>query len=191
MKRNEFLNRLYLGTSAAVLLPSASILQGCEYKPITRTALTEADIPLLDEIGETIIPTTTSSPGAKATNIGEYVLLIYKDCMPAEEQVIFVEGVNALDAYSANYFEGSFIKADATQRLKLMEDLQKEAIAYNLKMEGSEKPLPHYFDILKGMIISGYFSSEIGMTQAREYLPLPGNFEACIHYNEDDKPWAT
>lgn len=191
MKRNEFLNRLSLGTGAAVLLPSVSLLQGCEYKPITRTALNEADIPLLNEIGETIIPTTTSSPGAKATNIGEYMLLMYKDCMPVEEQAVLVAGINTLDAYSANFFEGSFIKADATERLKLMEDLQAEAIAYNLKMEGSEKPLPHYFDMLKGMTLSGYFSSEIGMTQAREYLPLPGKFEACISYNEGDKPWAT
>lgn len=191
MKRNEFLNRLSLGTGAAVLLPSVSLLQGCEYKPITRTALTEADIPLLDEIGEAIIPTTNSSPGAKATNIGEYILLMYKDCMPVEEQAVLVAGINELDAYSAKAFEVSFLKADATERFNLMEDLQTEAIAYNLKMEDAEKPLPHYFDMLKGMTLSGYFSSEIGMTQAREYLPLPGKFEACISYNEGDKPWAT
>lgn len=191
MKRKTFLNRLSLGTGAAVLLPTVGLLQSCEYKPTIRTALTEADIPLLDEIGETIIPTTASSPGAKATGIGAYMLLMYTDCMPVEEQSILLEGINELDSKSAQTFQTSFLKWDATQKLNLLNQMQSEAIAHNLKMEDAEKPLPHYFDMLKGLTLSGYFSSEIGMTQAREYLPLPGKFEACISYNQGDKPWAT
>ena len=43
----------------------------------------------------------------------------------------------------------------------------------------------------KARTISGYFSSEIGMTQARNYLPLPRKFEVCNSYQQGDKPWAT
>ena len=43
----------------------------------------------------------------------------------------------------------------------------------------------------KALTISGYFSSEIGMTQARNYLPLPRTFEVCISYQQGDKPRAT
>ena len=75
--------------------------------------------------------------------------------------------------------------------MALLEELQTEAEAYNLSMEGVDEMPTHYFDMLKGLTVSGYFSSEIGMTQAREYLPLPGKFEACIPYNQGDKPWAT
>ncbi len=43
----------------------------------------------------------------------------------------------------------------------------------------------------KALTISGYFSSEIGMTQARNYLPLPRKFEVCISYQPGHKPWTT
>ncbi|MGB6152976.1 MAG: gluconate 2-dehydrogenase subunit 3 family protein [Pricia sp.] len=191
MKRKSFLNRLTLGTGGALLMPSMGLLQACEYEPRVRTALTKADIPLLDDIGETFIPTTASSPGAKATEIGAYMITMYADCMPKEEQIILVEGLNNLDAKASKSFETSFIDAEAPQKLELLETIQSEAEAYYLGMEGTAIVPPHYFSLLKGLTLSGYFSSEIGMTQAREYLPLPGKFEACIPYNQGDKPWAT
>ncbi len=191
MKRKTFINRLSLAGGSAILLPSVSLFQSCAYEPRIRIALTETDIQLLDEIGETIIPATNSSPGARAVNIGNYMLLMYNDCMPAEEKAILLEGLNALDARSAKSFSRSFPDTESAQKLALLNDLQAEATAYDLKMEGTEKPLPHYFSILKSLTVSGYFSSEIGMTQARNYLPLPGKFEACIPHNQGDKPWAT
>ena len=190
MKRKTFINRLVLGGGSIVLLPSISVMQGCEYRPVMRTALTEADIPFLDELAETILPPTDASAGAKAAKVGQYILLMYNDCMEAGNQAIFLEGINDLDNRSAKVFSGSFLNADSSQKLQLLETAQAEAIAHNLKQEGMEEPIPHYFDILKGLTISGYFTSEIGMTEAREYLPVPGKFEACIPYNQGDKPWA-
>lgn len=190
MLRKTFINRLALGSGSTLLLPATSLLQGCEYQPTRRTVLSDTDIPLLDELGNTIIPDTTSSPGAKAAKIGEYILLMYSDCMPKEEQNIFLNGINELDSRAAKTFSSSFVQADSSQKLQLLEVVQNEATAYRLKMEKEEKALPHYFDLLKGLTISGYFSSEIGMTQARNYLPIPGKFEACMPYDQDDKPWA-
>lgn len=191
MLRKTFINRLALGSGSTLLLPAASLIQGCEYQPILRTALTDTDIPLLDELGNTIIPDTGSSPGAKAAKIGEYMLLMYMDCMLMEERDIFLNGINELDSRAARTFSSSFVQADSSQKLQLLEVVQTEATAYQLKMEKEEKTVPHYFDLLKGLTISGYFSSEIGMTQARNYLPVPGKFEACMPYDQDDKPWAT
>lgn len=191
MKRKTFINQLTLAGGSAIFLPSVSLFQSCKYEPKIRITLTEADIPLLDEIGETIIPATHSSPGAKSVNVGEYILLMYNDCMTTEEKAILKNGLNALDGLSAKTFSKSFPDAKSTQKLELLKDLQAEAIAYDLHMDETEKPLPHYFNILKSLTISGYFSSETGMTQARNYLPLPGKFEACIPYNQGDRPWAT
>lgn len=190
MKRKAFISRLALGGSSLVMLPSISLLQGCEYKPVVRTSLTDADIPLLDELAEAILPATNSSPGAKAAKVGEYIRLIYNDCMEADDQTILLDGLNELDNRSAKVFSGSYLDAEPPQKLQLLETVQAEATAHNLKQETMEEPVPHYFDILKGMTISGYFTSEIGMTEARNYLPVPGKFEACIPYNQGDKPWA-
>lgn len=89
MKRNTFLKRVSLSAGGALLLPSVSLLQGCEYKPRVRTALTEGDILFLDEIGDTLLPPTETSPGAKASNIGGYMIVMYADCLAPESQAVF------------------------------------------------------------------------------------------------------
>ncbi len=191
MKRNTFLKRVSLSAGGALLLPSVSLLQGCEYKPRVRTALTEGDIPFLDEIGDTLLPPTETSPGAKASNIGGYMMVMYADCLAPESQAVFLNGLNEVDARSSQKFSTSFEQAQPEQRLQLMQTIHEEARAYRLKMAVGETRLPHYFDLFKRMTLSGYFSSEIGMTQARNYLPLPGRFEACIPYRKGSKPWAS
>lgn len=191
MRRKTFLNRLTWGGGAAVLLPSIGLLQSCEYKPKVRTLLSEDDIPLLDEISETILPATAQVPGAKAAQVGGYLLLMYRDCMNEEDRQVFVNGINEIDRRASENFSNSFVDAEAPQKLELLDTMQAEAIAHSLNQKEAVKPEPHYFDLLKGLTVSGYFTSEIGMTQARNYLPVPGKFESCIPYEEGDRPWAT
>jgi len=190
MKRKKFINLMTLGTGSLMVLPSISLLQSCQYKPIVRLNISEKDVPFLDEIAETIIPTTETSPGAKAAGVGAYMVVMYKDCMKAEDQITLVNGLNALDARAAETLGGSFIEAEATQKLQLLETIQAEAHAFNQEQKGSEQPQRHYFDILRGLTTSGYFSSEIGMTQARRYNPVPGSYQGCIPFNPGDKVWA-
>ncbi|MDT7827730.1 gluconate 2-dehydrogenase subunit 3 family protein [Pricia sp. S334] len=191
MRRKTFLNRLTWGGGAAVLLPSIGLLQSCEYKPKVRTLLSEDDIPLLDEISETMLPATAQVPGARAAQVGDYLLLMYRDCMADEDRQVFVNGINEIDRRAAENFSNSFVDAEVSQQLELLNTIQTEAIAHNLVQKDVKKPAPHYFDLLKGLTISGYFTSEIGMTQARNYLPVPGKFESCIPYEKGDRPWAT
>jgi hypothetical protein len=35
---------------------------------------------------------------------------------------------------------------------------------------------PHYFRLMKELTLLGYFTSEIGSTQALRYLEVPGSF---------------
>jgi len=49
----------------------------------------------------------------------------------------------------------------------------------------------HFFELFKDLTISGYFTSEIGATQARQYQAVPGKYQGCIPYKKGDKPWAT
>ena len=47
-----------------------------------------------------------------------------------------------------------------------------------------------YID-LKKLVIRGYFNSEIGVTQALNYRPIPGTLRGCIPLKESDgKLWS-
>jgi hypothetical protein len=43
---------------------------------------------------------------------------------------------------------------------------------------------------MKELTLLGYFTSEIGCTQARRYIETPGKYDACIPYKKGDKAWA-
>lgn len=44
----------------------------------------------------------------------------------------------------------------------------------------SEPSKPYFFAIARDLTILGYFTSEIGATQAYEYIEIPGRYEGCV-----------
>jgi len=48
----------------------------------------------------------------------------------------------------------------------------------------------HYFRMMKELTLLGYFTSEIGCTQAQVYEEAPGKYEPCIPYTPGQKQYA-
>jgi hypothetical protein len=51
-------------------------------------------------------------------------------------------------------------------------------------------PPAHYFRMMKELTLLGYFTSEIGCTQAQRYIESPGRFDPCAPYKPGEKAWA-
>jgi hypothetical protein len=51
-------------------------------------------------------------------------------------------------------------------------------------------PPAHYFRMMKELALLGYFTSEVGCTQALRYVESPGRFDACIPYTPGEPAWA-
>jgi hypothetical protein len=50
-------------------------------------------------------------------------------------------------------------------------------------------PPRHYFRMMKELALLGYFTSEIGGTQALRYIESPGRYDPCIPYTAGEKAW--
>jgi len=48
----------------------------------------------------------------------------------------------------------------------------------------------HYFRMMKELAMLGYFTSEIGYTQAQRYVESPGRFDPCAPYKKGERAWA-
>lgn len=48
----------------------------------------------------------------------------------------------------------------------------------------------HFFRMMKELALLGYFTSEIGCTQALRYVESPGRFEPCLPYTPGQPAWA-
>jgi hypothetical protein len=178
-----------LGATAALLgtaiLGANAFLTGCapSEKPIDD--LNDEAIALMDEIGETILPATASSPGAKAAAIGAFMKTIVTDCYSEDERAIFLQGLRTIQTDAQRLHDKSFMKLSAEEKTKLLIKYDQEARAG----EGAGKP-EHFFNMLNQLSVWGFFSSEPGATKAMRYVPIPGKYEGCIDYKKGEGAWV-
>jgi hypothetical protein len=159
------------------------LLSGCKPEERTNGLFTEGDILLLDEIGETILPATPSSPGAKEAQIGAFMALMVADCYDEKEQAIFTAGLKEVEKRSKAKFSKVFMKLTPAQRLDLLNGFDAEA------QKTAENALPHFFTLMKDLTKQGYFSSEPGVNLALRYNPVPGRFDGCVDYVAGERAW--
>jgi hypothetical protein len=78
---------------------------------------------------------------------------------------------------------------DGGQRKALLTEIDTEAKKY--MAEKTDEDPKHYFRMMKELTLLGYFTSEIGATQALRYVAVPGKYEGCVPYKKGDRAWAT
>lgn len=189
MNRRDALSRVALLFGGTVIGAEA-FLTGCRKSSVDTATLTfDTDvISLLDEVGETILPATASSPGAKEAAIGEFMKVMVTDCYEENDQKIFMQGIGLLNEASDNKYGKDFVELSQEEKHALLVEIDKEAKAYS-DSKSQDDP-NHYFTMVKQLTLWGYFTSEVGATKALRYLPVPGRYEGCIDYKKGDKAWA-
>jgi hypothetical protein len=161
---------------------------------------TAQDIAFLDEIAETILP-ATKTPGAKAAKTGAFMALMVTDSYSPAEREIFCDGMRRVEGAMRKAHGVSFMQATPPQRTALLITLDREqkrvmdAREANMGARDAaatiERPAPaHYFRMMKELALLGYFTSEIGCTQATRYVETPGRFDPCIPYAPGEPAWA-
>lgn len=170
-----------LGTT---IIGSEVLLSGCSVKEGPVFDPSQEQMTLLDMIGETILPETEQSQGAKAAQIGRFMTSIVADCYNEEEQAIFTDGLENMARLAQNSYGNSFAEMSEADRLEMLTGLDKASIA------NTEEGPTHYYVMMKQLTIWGYFSSEIGSREALRFNPVPGRFEGCIPYVSGERAWA-
>lgn len=172
-------------------------------KPVFLTADQDATVA---ELADTILP-TTKTPGAKAARVNETIDVILKDCYTAADQQRFVEGLAQTNKLSQEAYGKAFVQLDPQQRIEVVKKLEADAkqqlAAMNAKASASatgaaadsqapkeNKRYSPFFTMLKDLTLTTYFTSEIGATQALEYVAVPGRYDGCVPLKPGQKAWA-
>jgi hypothetical protein len=184
--RREAIRRVSALLGGAALIGQSAWLAGCATSA-SREVFADSEVALLDEIADTILP-ETKTPGAKAAGVGQFIAIMVRDTYDPREQRMFRDGLETLERESQTQNGGGFMESSPAQRLALLERLDREAIEYMRQPGAVDRP--HYFRMLKELTLLGYFTSEIGYTQAMRYVESPGRFEPCVTYTVGDKSWA-
>lgn len=186
MERREAVQYISL-LLGGTLVGSNAFLTGCKTKTGKQTNFDEDDIAYLNEVANTILP-ETSTPGAKAAMVGQFMTVMINDSYEEKDQKIFHEGMKKLNDLSEKTYDDSFMKINENQRHELLVKLDQEQKEY-MKNKKKEEP-SHYFRMMKELTMLGYFTSEIGCTKARRYVESPGKYDGCVPYKKGDKAFA-
>ena len=166
------------------LAASSGILTACstDVRPTPTSGVLSADNQaLIEEIADTLLPTTASSPGAKAAGVGPAINLILTDCYKAEDQQRLIQGLDAFRATCRERRGGEFTSLSRASRESLLREIDSEA------QKGGAS---HYFRLVGELARSAYFSSEIGLTQALRYAQTPGRWVGCMPLKPGQPAWG-
>jgi hypothetical protein len=161
---------------------------GAKAAPPKPDFLNAQQVTLLDEVGETILP-ATKTPGAKAAHVGQFMAVMVRDCYEPKDQKIFLQGLTQLEAACKQQHGKAFLEITPAERTTFLTALDAEQKAYSAQQP---KDAPnHYFRMMKQLTLLGFFTSEVGATQALRYLPIPGRYDGSVPYKKGDRAWAT
>lgn len=147
---------------------------------------TDEDRALLDEIGETIIP-ATAIPGAKAVGIGAFMAMMVTDCYNDRQHATFKAGLGRINEAARAKWGKPFVACSAEERTALANQLDAEQKAHHAAKSASEEA--HYFRMMKELSVLGFFSSQVGATQAVHYVEVPGSYNGNVPYKKGDGAW--
>jgi hypothetical protein len=196
MERRDAIKRAAILLGGTIALPN--ILKAWENPTILNPDfyLTPAQEALLAEVAETIIP-TTGTPGAKAAGVAPFIIKILADCSPSQMSGYMMESLAQLDSDTKARFGAGFVETTPENRITMLQVYEQKAKderepfnamvkSWNLAPGVGVAP---FFPTMKNLTITGYFTSEIGSTQALRYDQIPRRYET-IDYKKGDKIWA-
>jgi hypothetical protein len=172
ISRRDAIKRAAMMLGGSLLLPD--ILKAWDGTPASnpdfRLTLNQEDT--LAELCETIMP-TTSTPGAKAAGVPEFVRKMIADCYKREDQAVFAEGLTLLDNICRKQHGDAFAVVSNEKRVALVKELESTNSAF--------------WKLIKYLVVTGYFTSEIGLTQNTRYEMVPGRYDGSAPYKKGDK----
>tara|TARA_R110002124_G_scaffold61663_3_gene168874 strand:- start:54 stop:584 length:531 start_codon:yes stop_codon:yes gene_type:complete len=175
MNRREAVQRISFMLGGVISAPLMAGIMNEKTNTGLSLSVTEDQKLLIAELADVIIPTTTT-PGAKAAGAENFIIRVMRDCYEIADQEAFYAGLARLNKDSLKVHQKDFTSLTTEQKNGMVK-----------KMTETDTP---FFKQMKGLTVTAYFTSEIGATQALDYLPIPGRFDGSWPMPKGQKTWA-
>ena len=141
---------------------------------------TPAQHGLMTALCERIVP-TTDTPGAIAAGVPAYIEKLLADWAAFDDRKQIIAGLDAIEARGLSDYKLPASRATPAQQDALL----------TLAMNNEIPDGGAFFEAFRQLVVVGYYTSEIGITQEREYLPVPGEYEGAFPYAQVNKVYSS
>lgn len=179
MDRREAMKRLAVMLGAELVLPIRNaIAQGID--PVVLSSAAPWSKAMREDtaaLAETIIP-ETDTPGASEAGVADFIEFMLQEWYPEEDRERFLDGMDRLQTLCRERYRNRFSEIGQHDQNNIVASLQK-GLADDFEDGGRE-----FFKHIKQLTLFGYYTSEIGMTVERKYLPVPGEYDGAYPYDK-------
>jgi len=191
LNRREALKKTAYIMGGTLMVPTiAGILNGCSAQPgVTWTPVlfTEDQAIMITAITDIILP-KTETPSASELGVPKFIEDMVSQVYEKKSREHFMTKMLDFETECAEKMGKNFNKLNAEKQQTFI--YEKHAwIGENRNIPGSERP---FIWLIKELTISGYFTTEVGMTQILQYKAIPTEYKGCITLEEaGGRAWAT
>lgn len=186
MKRRQIIKYTSLATGAAISAPLMSVLlTGCKTDEVVEAAtglnlFSSDESNALKAIIDVILP-KTDSPSASEVGVHTMIDHMLGKVFPKEQAEAFKPKFDSLLKYLT---DSDFFNSDGVGQLKMLSDISGST---DSALTTAKESLLD----LKQQTIAYYLSSEEVAKKFLNYLPVPGEYEACVSLESvGNKKWA-
>ncbi|MBO9672910.1 MAG: gluconate 2-dehydrogenase subunit 3 family protein [Sphingobacteriaceae bacterium] len=122
----------------------------------SETFFTKHEMATITVLADIIIPKDEVSGSASDAKVPEFIEFIVKDI--PEHKVPMRGGLKWLDVYSFNKFQKPFVEASADQQISIVDE-----IAYPKKARPEMQPGVTFFNRMRNLTASGFYTTEMGV----------------------------
>ena len=123
---------------------------------------TQDEFALLDELSDLIIPTDRHSPGAKAAKVAAYIDFRLSEAFDENDKAVWRDGLKLVEQVARAMHGKTFVQSSEAERVAVLTRMAQ-------KEDQPQNPEEVFFAVLKGAVVRGYYTSEIGIKQEMEY----------------------
>jgi hypothetical protein len=176
-------------TRRDVLLSSAAVAVGMAVSPAriwaaTRDAKTTAIRPLLDDLCDAVIPPTNTA-GARSVGVGAFVEIAAAHGLNGTSEALLTAFGAALDELAG----GAYLQQSEERRHALLAEIDVRAFT-----KPDDLTLPEVlrqWPRIKGVIVIGYYTSQLGASEELRYIAVPGHFDPDVPLEPGDRAWSS
>ncbi len=185
--RKEALKRVSYLLGGAISAPTVlGFLNGCTASTATAKGFTQDQLTLLGQVSDVIIP-KTDTPGASEVGVPEFIDNMVFLFWDEDGRSNFISKMEAFQAKAEAKLGKPFIEASTQEQTDFVQ--QEHNAVFGGDVDWSA-PRPFIW-MVKELTITGYFSTEAGMTQVQQYQMVPGYYKGCMTFEEaGGKVWA-
>lgn len=179
LRRTAAITGMAIGSSVTV-----GLLESCQpsgkptWPPIF---LKQDEIKLISAIADILLP-KTETVGALDLHVTEFIDLMLRDCFSDEEQKLFRESLNAFTSRVDKEYSNLFEECTTDEKTSII-----DAEEVRSQEQFSRTSNKSFYQTVKELTLLGFFTSESVMKNMLNYDPIPGRYDGCIPFSNDDR----